>query len=362
MKQQLSNLQFVLLMVWGVLSNGFIFLPFLMAQFVTRDAWISAALFIGIAGLTASIASYFVHMFPHQSLTQSFLTALGPWLGRLTALWLLIWLYISTCMIFRNSTSLVEQVVLPLTPPYVLSAIMMIGISYAAYMGIEVLGRLSEVIVPIFILMSLVLGILALKNAHFANLTPILADGWTPVLRGAIIPWRFGASVLICLMFPNVVKQAKQIGRLLLVIGLVLTIAGIITEILVLGILGDQAKYVNFPILELVRTIEYGDFFSRFDVVYVMGVTFLLVLKLAVFQYALSVGMKELFHLKNYQSVIWGSGVAIWAGSMFFWPSSVQLNEFILFASPAYFATTIVLLPLAVGVIQNLRLTFRLKA
>jgi len=362
MKEQLSNIQFVFLMIWGIIGNGIIFLPFLIAQFVTRDAWLSAALFILSAAMSAGIAAYFVRMFPGQSLIQSFLVALGPWFGRLASVWFLLWLYISTCMIFRNSVFLVEEAVLPLTPVYVVSAIMIVAIAYAAFMGVEVMGRLAEIVTPVSAIIVLVIGLLALKNLHFAQVTPILADGWTPVLKGAVLPWRFSTEVLLCLMFPNVLKQTSHIARLLLTVGFVLTVVGIVVEFYVVGILGEQARYSAFPTLEIVRTIEIGDFFTRFDAIYVMVVVFILTLKLAVFQYAWFLGIKELFHLNDYRSVIWSGSMAIWAGSMFFWPNSTELNKFILFTSPAYFAATIVLLPIVVSVVQKLRLSFRVMS
>lgn len=359
MKEQLSNIQFIFLMIWGVIGNGIIFLPFLMAQFVTRDAWLSAVLFIASAAMSAGIAGFFAHAFPGQSLIQSFFLAFGPWLGRLASLWFLLWLYISTCMIFRNSVFLVDEAVLPLTPTYVVSVLAIVGISYAAYMGIEVMGRLAEIVTPLAVIMALVIGLLALKNLHFRQVMPILADGWTPVLKGTVLPWRFSTEALICLMFPNVLKQTRHIGRLLLIVGFILTAVGIVVEFYVVGILGEQAKNTAFPILEIVRTIEYGEFFTRFDAIYVMGVVFILILKLAVFQYAWSLGIKELFHLNDYRPVIWSGAMAIWAGSMFLWPNSEELKKFILFTSPAYFAATIVLLPIVVSVVQKLRMSFR---
>lgn len=359
MKEQLSNLQFSFLMIWEVIGNGIIFLPFLMAQFVTRDAWLSSALFMVGVAVSAGIAAYFVRMFPGQSLVQSFLVAFGPWIGRLTAGWFLVWLYISTCMIFRNSVFVVDQAILPLTPSDVVSVLAIVGISYVAYMGIEVMGRLAEVLTPIVVITAFVIMVLAIKHLHLSQVMPILADGWTPILKGSVLPWRFSTEVLLCLMFPNVLKQVSHIGRLLLIVGFILTVVGIVVEFYVVGILGEQVSSIAFPTLEIVRTIEYGEFFSRFDAIYVMGVVFLLMLKLAVFQYSLSLGIKELLHLGDHKSVIWSGGMAIWAGSFFFWPDAAKLNQFILFTSPAYFAATIVFLPIAASLVQQLRLTVR---
>lgn len=356
LKTQLSQWQFMLLNFWLLMGAGVIFLPYLMAQFVTRDAWIGALLLIVPFPLLAWIFARFVRLFPGQTLVESLISACGPWFGRVLVIWFLVWLYIATCMFLRKTTMFLEETVMPDTPLYVLSLLVTLPLAYAVFMGIEVLGRLSELLTPLGMLVSIGLSIMSLRHAHWHNLAPVLADGWTPVLRSAVSPWRFATQILLALQFVTALRQpVKTVAKNIVWVGIALTFLGFAAELLIVMILGNQITFNKYPIMEVVRVIQYGEFFQRLDPLYVMGVLMALVLQLSILHYAMSVGMNHLLNLDDYRTVVWGGAATVWAGSIFFWRDGASLDHFILYTTPGFFLASIGTLPLVAISVQWLR-------
>lgn len=356
MKERLSELQWILLMFWAVMAPGIIFLPHLMAQFVTRDAWLSAILFLALPVLLAAIAHVFVRVFPDQSLVQSLVISWGPWAGRLLSVWFLVWLFISTVMFLRKSTLFLEESVLPHTPLYVLALLIIVPVAYSVYMGIEVMGRMAQVVTPAALLVTVGIILLALRSAHWTNVQPILSDGWTPVLRGSVVTWRDALDLLLALQFPRVLRNpASTLARNMLIIGGALSLLGVLAELLITGVLGNQVVFNKYPIMEVVKIIAYGGFFQRLDPLYVMGVIMVLVIQLSVFQYAWVTGLSELIGLNSYQGMVWSSASAMWAASLLFWKNGVVLDEFMVHTTPGYFLLVIPLLALLAVTAQWIR-------
>lgn len=347
MKQQLSQWQFIFLMMWVVMGNGILFAPAAMAKFVVQDGWISACLLIVAVVILCLIVVLYVRTFATRSLVQSLILTFGPWLGRLLSLYFLLWIFVSTCMFLRKFTFYVEDTLLPLTPPYILAALFILPVAYAVWHGIEVIGRLAVVFAPVSMIVTATLTILMSRHIDLRQITPVLADGWTPILRGATVPWRFGTELLLCLMFLKDVKVGlRSMGINLIIVGLILTFFGVLVEILIVGVLGQQITSSEYPILEAVRTIQLGDFLGRLDSFYTVGTVSLLVLKLTVYQYVLSLTIQELFQLSHYRPILFAVTFILWAGSMIFFPDLPSLDQFGRDAVPAFFVSALVMLPL----------------
>jgi len=338
------------------MGTGVLTLPWAIGQFVVRDAWLSGLLIILVPIVVAMLVTWYVRVFPNQSLVEGLQTALGPWLGRLLALWFLLWLYLLTAMIVREMTFFLEETVLPRTPIYVLSGLFVLPVAYAVAEGIETMGRVAEIITPLAFVITGALFLFALPQADFRQLTPVLADGWRPVWRGAVLPWTWSVELVTVLQFVTTVKNApKTIAKYLLLSGALMAVLGVFAEVMVTSVLGYQRTSAMFPVLEVVRTIHVGKFFERFDPLFVMGATALIVVKTSVFHYSMVTGLQQVFKLPSEKSVVWSSALAVWAGSIFLWRDSADLGDYMIFTVPAYYLGTMLLLPLLASSVQSVR-------
>lgn len=355
-KQQLSHFQFIAILLWSVMGTGILTLPWAIGQFVIRDSWISALMLLFVPVLASGVALLFVRTFPGQSLVEGLMTALGPWFGRAGALWFLIWLFLLNAMVLRELLVYVENSILPYTPINILSGLAVVAMAYVTASKIEVIGRIAAFFTPTAFLITAVLLALAVPHMDFSRLLPVFADGWRPVLRGSVIPWSWAAETLSALQFATALSnKGKFIGRDFLIVGLLMTILGGMAEVVITSVLGEQRINSLFPILEVVRTIQFSEFLERLDPLYVMGTTLLILIKVAVYNYSFCTGMEQVFRLKSYTAVVWGGVLPLWAASLFFWRDSASLAEYILFTVPVYYIGTMFGLPVLAVVVQWIR-------
>jgi spore germination protein KB len=73
------------------------------------------------------------------------------------------------------------------TPLLALNILMVLGICYVLYLGIEVLGRTAEVFIVVLIFMGFIGNLLVFLSGtvDIHNLRPFLENGWKPILTTA---------------------------------------------------------------------------------------------------------------------------------------------------------------------------------
>lgn len=354
---QISRLQFRYLLVWIILGTGIVALPFSIAQFTVRDGWlVPLFFFLGIAFVT-TVGVLFIRTFPNQSLMNGLETAFGPWIGRAAEIWMLILFLILAGTLLRELSVFVETTSLPRTPLYLISAVITVPIAFAAFQGLEVIGRLAEFLTPVALIIAVVLSVLSFQNVDFSQLRPILANGWTPVLRASLLPaTTFPFEYILTLQFAKSLSDVRAFGKDMFLVGAFLSITGIGIEIIVICTLGSSVAYLNLPIVEVIRGIRIGDFVQRLDTIYIMGVMATMVIKISTNLYVMSSGVQDVFRLPSTKHIAWPAGAAVWSANIVLFPNSSALQEFIVFISPAYFGFSLVMVPLLAVLIHRVRI------
>ncbi|CAB3390120.1 GerAB/ArcD/ProY family transporter [Kyrpidia spormannii] len=351
MHPQLSRVQFVFLSTWLILGTGILTMPFAIGQFAIRDSWIAPLLFAVTGGIVVGVIALFRRMFPGQSLVEGYHMAFGPIVGRAASLWFLYMTFLTESFVLREVSLFSNITVLPSTPNYVVTAVFMIPVAYAVYLGAEVVGRVGEIITPLGIAITLILFLLSMQHADPSHLRPVLADGWKPILQSGVVLWVYAWEFLFVLQLREEVQQQRLVKDLLITI-LIITSAGVVAELTITMILGPSVTYSIYPILEVVRTIRIGDFLERLDTFYVMGVITTIFVKLSLIHYIFTTGLSHWFGLRHYRPTVWSGAAVVWTGSLFLIHNSVSLMNFILYTAWGYFTFTAMVIPLLAVVVQ----------
>ncbi|GMA57828.1 hypothetical protein GCM10025858_23310 [Alicyclobacillus sacchari] len=316
-KVQISRVQLVFALVWCVIGTGIVAIPTAIAQFTVRDAWICALLFSVGGTLVALLTSLFTRYFPNRTLTNALMDAWGPWLGRLIGIWFMAGLYITNCTVVREAEVFVGTTILPKTPEVMIGAFAMVAVAYAVYMGVEVVMRDVEFITPLVMLIAPILFVLSMQHIDIHEMMPVLADGWTPVLRGGVVSILvYALEMVIVLQFIPFLRRgklaAKDVSIATLIITLVLTIVTAVT----IGVVGPATHYLSYPVLEAVRNVRVGRFLERLDTLYVIAVISTIFVKMTVSHYAWCTGMKDLFHLSSHRVTTLSGALLVWGVPM----------------------------------------------
>ncbi|MCL6454649.1 MAG: endospore germination permease [Alicyclobacillus sp.] len=352
----ITRYQVMLILTWTVLGTGILTMPSTMARFAPQDMWMSCAGLLVGGAISSGVAWLHVRMFPNHSLTDALKLALGPWAGTLAAAWVVVCLVIATATIGREFSAFTTTVALPNTAEFVAAALATGTAAYLAHLGLHILGRVNEFLVPIFCIAFPVLFFLSLGLFDWSPFKPVLASGWVPVWRSSIVPlFVYGLEFTLALQWVPSLEQPRKLPIDILIAALASTflLAGIV--FVSIGALGGALSYLNYPALEVARAIRLGKFIERLDTLYGMGVVTILVIKLASFETALTEGFRSLCNTGEARRYVWPSACFVWSLSYFLFRDNAEVAEVTLYTLPTYFAFTFVLLPLSAYLAMKLR-------
>lgn len=340
-------------MFWVIMGTGILTMPYTVAQFTIRDGWITC-LFFMIGGLIcATVCWLFQSMFQNKSLTQALSEAFGPYLGSIANIWIAIWFFVTASTIVREFVVFTQENLLPKSPPSIISVAMLIADGIGVLLGLEVIGRLSEIITFLAILTSMFLVPMTLQNVDFHMLQPVLADGFSPILKGGVMPiLGFVLETLIVLQIVPNLQKGHTLWRDILILGGAISIFSTINQVIIVGTLGTSTNYLVYPVLEVVRGIKIGHFIERLDTLYVLGIITTLFLKIVIFQYCFVSIIKHLTKSTSIYFLVWPATLVVLVGSMYLFKSSANVQEYMLNIAPTYFALTLVVIPVSAALIQ----------
>jgi spore germination protein KB len=270
-----------------------------------NNAWISI-LIACFSGLLFLFIYFRLHKwFPRKHLFEIIDICFGKVLGRLISLGYITYFFLIASFVIRDFGELMVSSIFEETPIEFIHITMMLVILYIVMLGLEVLGRASEIFIPYALLFILFLGFgIAFSGELKLNrLLPILGDGLKPVLKPAfleIIQFPFGEFVVFMVVIPFVskLKYAYRTGTAAYIFsGLVLAYSSLLQTV-TLGVLKDRT---NFPLLSVARNISLLEFIERVDLLIVFIMMLGIVVKASVFFYGGLKGLEFIFH-KPYRS------------------------------------------------------------
>jgi len=235
-KARISSTQLFLLLSGFLFGSTVILAP---ARGAKNDAWL--AMLLGGAGgvLLMWIYTAIALLNPSKTLVDILKEKLGKVAGNILAV-LYTWYFIHLAsLVLRDFGEFICTVTFPETPMAVVIGLFALIMVYAINSGIEVIGRLSELLVPVIPLIASIISLSFITVYDFTAFLPILENGIKPVLNTAFnfITFPFGETVAFLMLFPHVNKKEK-LKKVVLVSAVVSTFLEIILffrDIFVLG-------------------------------------------------------------------------------------------------------------------------------
>lgn len=204
----------------------------------------------------------------------------------------------------------------PETPLFILNAVMMMIVMYAAHKGIEVLARTGE----LFFFSLCLTGIVGLALVIIAGLIdvhrlqPILEEGWKRVFKVVFtqtlyVP--FGEMIVFAMLFPYIdqPKKTKIVGWLAMFLSGINLASMMAINIAVLG--SETVSRSTFPLLNTIREIRVANFLERLDVLFMIALVIGGFFKISIFFYAGVIGTADLFRVKEHQRLVYPLGISV---------------------------------------------------
>ncbi|MNO27681.1 Spore germination protein YndE [compost metagenome] len=277
-------------------------------QAAKQDAWISVVVAGCIALLVALLTTQAAGLYPGQSLIEYSQLILGSWIGKIVIVFYLVQWYTIIPIVLRQFTDLVNIMLLPQTPKEAVILLMLLIVVYAAYAGgIEGVGRCSEILGPIIIIMVSLALLANINNIHLKNILPVYADsGVKAILGGSLAPASYLGHSVEYLMFASFMRQPRKGTPFVLgaVIGSsLLVLFSLIMVIVTLGV--SLSPNMSYPFFSMTQKISLFGFIDNFDAIPVVIWVSSVFIKLSVYLFIASYGTAQFLHIRNWRLMIW---------------------------------------------------------
>lgn len=284
-KENISLLQLLVLVFIFLLGSSIIMGVGTGAR---QDAWLAIlmATFIGI-GLM-----YFYYtlnrLLPNKNLFEIMEYCLSRPIAIFFSIAYILYFFYITCRLLRDFAELISSAILVVTPIEVITLSLMLVIAYILYLGLEVLGRVSEIFAPYLIgfLLLLILFLMGSGELDFRNLQPILGEGFKPIMNEvfpSLITFPFGELIVFTVVLSHVTefKKGKKVVLMGVLLAGIFLMTGTVVMLLVLGT--ESIQITNFPLLSAARKISIGEFIERTDAIVVFIMMLGVLVKCSIF-------------------------------------------------------------------------------
>lgn len=299
-----------------------------------------------ISGMTVALAV----LHPGKSLVEIFVFCFGKTAGRIVGFFYLLfsmWLSSAVLLTFSSYSVIVSY---PETPILFISICYMLLIAFVVKLGLEVMGRISEVFI-VFVVIILAVTFLSLfSDFHPDAFLPMFKDGIakpaTDGLKGAPLP--FSEIFLSLNILPNLNNRKKTSHvvwiSVLLAGGIMILFT--IRNISVLGV--DAAAQSVFPSEKVSKLMPGISVVPLLDIVVIMTG----VLKVSVALYSSAKILGDIFFLKDFKIFVLPIAALDIVGSVF---SCKDIFTLLLLASkvvPAGYVPILIVMPLVMLIIS----------
>lgn len=327
-KGKISALQMALLMYATITTTAILTVPVITYRHAEQDMWISP-IWGSLAGfLLVFIVCKLNKLYPEKTPIQ----ICEHILGRIPTLVLgfiyTIHLIYGHGQTFRQYGDFLVGAFFNQTPLFVVMGSLALASSLAVRAGLEVLGRLSALFVPVIFLLWLLIVLLLIPELDAKNMLPVMEKGMLPSLRGAVGPQSWNSMFVymsFLLPFLNNREQGMKWG-MIAVIAIMSTL--LITNLTTLFLFGNITGQFVYPVMSASRYIRYADFLENMESVVMaiwIGGGFV---KIAFHQFVIGINVAHWLHLSEYKSICLPIGLLVTIFGIWVFPNTQEMGHF----------------------------------
>lgn len=352
---RISALQMAIMMNPTILATALLLVPAITAKTAKQDLWLSP-IWASLSGLIAVFIAYRLHkLYPNETIFEYSGRILGKIPGKiLGAVFVFFYLHV-TGIVVREYGEFISGTFLHQTPMVVIFGTMVLVSSFAVYGGLEVIGRCSEIIVPVVILLYLMIFIMLIKDFDTRNFLPLLEHGLGPSIKGSVVPqsW-FSEYFLVSFFLPYLTDKEKGMKWGMFSVLSVMFFL-VLTNVMTLLLFGSLTAKLTYPVMVAARYISIADFLAHLEsivmAIWVAG-TFV---KITVFYYALVLGTAQWLKLSDFRPIVFPIGFLLVLFGIWSSPNLQELSHFLSTSAAFYFLSIQIGIPVFLLIIALVR-------
>jgi len=343
------NLLFILLI--ARICNIMIFMPALTLGNAFEDSWAASLL-----SLAWSIPLSLLVVWASTAVPNGLLVAAnqkwGKWALLFFGPYILVLAVIPAYFSVELGT-LFGTVTLTETPVGVLVAVSLLVGIYAAYKGVDTIGRAGQVVITLLALLSVVMLLGIGYEADTARLQPVLSRGLLPVVTSSITPaaWTVVTIGVIPVLAGEVTRGKKGLSGA--AIWANVASIGLLTVMVAAAISvfsAVEAKAMHSPAYMLAKMTSIPETFERFEVIILTAWIGAITLTCGTYLYAAAQAISEALHLTTHRTCLVPLAAFAAAVGLTLFTSTAGVTHYLPFVMPPA-ALIVVIFPVAAALV-----------
>jgi len=268
-----------------------------------KDYWISILL-----ALILSIPLYLIYarlqnIYPGQDLYGMIANHLGKPAAKIVYFILLILFIILILFYLYSTVTFITITSLDMTPKIFLYLALGILVILASKAGVEVIGRIALMILPLFgiSITLLIFGLMPQMNLNYIQ--PILTSGFAPVIKDAlailVAPLGSILELMVLADSFHFKKSPPTIYLVSIILSGIMIMAFFAIDVLVLGSNADKSLY---PCYDALGRLIINDLIQRIEIIPLINLMLSSIIKLSIMLIGLLRIISRLFKLENFRS------------------------------------------------------------
>jgi len=357
-KEIISSRQFMIITLLCSIGTAILISPASVTSAAKQDAWIAAIISVVLSLLLIKLFVTVGKRTPALTFVEANEKILGRFFGKITSIGFIILCFLSAGELLYFIGIFMKTEIMPETPMMAFAFLFSIIIIYAAFLGIEVFARSTEILFAMFILIFIVFVVCISPSVHMENLQPIMETPAKSLFFSIIrLMGIFSFPLVILLMiFPstvNVHESAQKGFYIGTILGGIVLIAIITLAILVLGPANTASR--TFPSYSLAQRISIGNFLQRIEVIMAAMWIISIYIKTFMFFYAGVIGIAQICKIKNHRPLILPFGLIILGLSQIVHPNIIHSDVYNRETWPIFSFFFAILLPLVLLLVAKIR-------
>ncbi|EHL05641.1 spore germination protein [Desulfitobacterium hafniense DP7] len=326
----ISASQFAVLLFLTIIATAILNVPSITAKTAGQSAWMVPALASGFGLFSLWLTVKLNRRFPEKNLIHYSRAVAGKYIGKMIGIGYILFFFVFSFLIVQQFAEVQYFFFLRNTPPWFLILCFVLVGSYGVLLGVEVIARSAQFVLPLFVISFLSIGFFAFQDVQLKELMPFLEGGISPVIRASVVPgsW-FGECIILAFLFPHIHKHEEifRKGVWAVLVAVVFFTGNILLTMLILG--PELTASYDLPFWLMIRFIEVGSTFLRIETVIVFLWISAVMVKFTLIYYLGCVTTAEVFGWKSYQRIVIPFGLILVVASGLILNNTKDLNQFL---------------------------------
>lgn len=209
--------QLIFIFIVSMITLKVLYLPSLLSKDIGRDAYLFVLLFLLLDFVVLIVLLMLFNKYPNMSFVEMLQKIFGKVISKVITFIFFVFFFAKCWAVFQSNFNYLNENLYTNLNWITFSLPILITVLYMSKFGVNAAARLAEIFVPVVIAGFLLSFGVGLLKSDFANLLPVLENGFFSNIPTIFkYSFWFGDYVIFIVFFGNVKQEKKQNLKILL--------------------------------------------------------------------------------------------------------------------------------------------------